>query len=206
MKRIVIGIGTCGSIIVNMLIQSELELGLDYVAINSYSQILEQSLAPTKILITRDFTDSTAEITETLAGADLIIILAGMGGLTGTLGCLMVTEIAKNLGITTIGIVTKPFTCEGSQRMDQAETGINQISSLADLLVALPNDKICTGGSGIFESFQAGDKIITGILTDTLAYIDSKSVVTESVDTDMAGIDWHDLKNNLSLAYPGIVY
>jgi hypothetical protein len=58
----------------------------------------------------------------------------------------------------------------------------------------------------MLDAFQAGDKIITGILTDTLAYIDSKSVVTESVDTDMAGIDWHDLKNNLSLAYPGIVY
>jgi cell division protein FtsZ len=179
MKRVAVGIGTCGSIIVNMLIQSESELELDYVAINSYSQILEQSLAPTKILLTREFTDSIEEITETLAGADLIIILAGMGGLTGTLGSQMVAEIAKSLGIAIIGIVTKPFICEGSQRIDQAESGINQISSLADLLVALPNDKICAGGSGIFESFQAGDKIITGILTDTLEYIDSKSVVTQ---------------------------
>jgi len=86
--------------------------------------------------------ESTEEITEALKGADMVFITAGMGGGTGTGGAPVVAKIARDLGILTIGIVTKPFAFEGKRRMDQAEAGIRALSEYVDSLVVIPNERL----------------------------------------------------------------
>jgi cell division protein FtsZ len=157
-KIIVVGIGGGGGNAVNRMIDSELT-GVEYVVVNTDKQDLAVSNADTKIQIGDKVTgglgaggnpekgqasaeENLQEIESAIKGADIVFITAGMGGGTGTGAAPIVAKISKDLGILTVGIVTKPFSFEGKKRRDNAELGINYLKKYVDSLVIVPNDKL----------------------------------------------------------------
>ncbi len=199
----VIGVGTCGSIIVGNMI-NDLIYGVDFIVANTDSQVLELSQAPTKILLTPNVMDGFAneEIAASVAGSDLVILIAGMGGATGSTASRLFANVSKSLGFTTIGIVTKPFSFEGIKRMARAEDGIFQLGKLIKSLIVLPNDQICTSpGNEIFGAFRSGNVIISCILSRIIEWLPQHSFA----ETDFTGIDWiADAKIELSRCCPVI--
>ena len=154
----VVGVGGGGNNTVKRMIASNVR-GVDFIALNTDLMTLSGTQAPKQIAIGERTTkgkgaganpaigkqaaeESTEEITEALKGADMVFITAGMGGGTGTGAAPVVAKIAKEMGILTIGIVTKPFAFEGKRRMDQAEDGIKVLSEYVDSLVVIPNERL----------------------------------------------------------------
>ncbi len=154
----VIGVGGGGNNAVNRMIAANIR-GVDFVAINTDRQALRKSDAPTQMVIgekiTRGFgaganpeigarsaEESLDEIKQMLHGADMIFVTAGMGGGTGTGAAPIVARVAHDMGILTVGIVTKPFSFEGKRRMEQAERGIKELGQYVDSLVIIPNEKL----------------------------------------------------------------
>jgi len=154
----VIGVGGCGNNVVNRMINSGVT-GVDFVAINTDKQVLSESVAAYKIQIGEKLThgqgagadptigrksaeESRSQITKALENTDMVFITAGMGGGTGTGAAPVVAEAAREMGILTVGVVTKPFWFEGRHRMNQAEAGIDELQSRVDSLVVIPNDRI----------------------------------------------------------------
>ena len=154
----VIGVGGGGNNAVNRMISSNVR-GVDFIAINTDKQALNRSAATSKISIGEKITkghgagsnpavgeksaeESIEEIKEALAGADMVFITTGMGGGTGTGAAPVVAKVAKEMGMLTIGIVTKPFAFEGKKRFTQAEAGIAALSQFVDSLVIIPNERL----------------------------------------------------------------
>ena len=174
----VIGVGGAGNNAVNRMIDAGIK-GVDFIAVNTDRQALQTSKANTKIQIGEKITrglgaganpdigaqsaeESKAEVAEVLRGADMVFVTAGMGGGTGT-GAAPVVAAAKELGILTIGVVTKPFTFEGKKRLSQAERGIESLKGKVDTLVVIPNDKllqIIDRKTSIIEAFKMADDIL----------------------------------------------
>lgn len=154
----VVGVGGGGGNAVNRMVDAGIR-GVEFVAINTDKAALIKSKAGCKIQIGTKTTsgmgaggnpnngraaaeESKDEIAESIRDADMIFITAGMGGGTGTGAAPIVAEIAKSLGILTVGIVTKPFAFEGTRRMTQAEAGIGALSEQVDSLVVIPNERL----------------------------------------------------------------
>ena len=154
----VIGVGGGGGNAVNRMIENDLK-GVEYIVINTDCQVLRLSKAETRIQIGKKLTkglgagaspeigkqaalEDIEEIKRATEGADLVFITAGMGGGTGTGAAPIVAGLAKEMGILTIGVVTKPFTFEGKKRLAQAERGIESLKSKVDTLIVIPNDKL----------------------------------------------------------------
>lgn len=154
----VIGVGGGGNNAVNRMIEHGVR-GVEFIAINTDRQALHSSRAEFKIQIGEKMTkglgaganpdigakaaeENKSDIAEVLKGSDMIFITAGMGGGTGTGAAPVVAEIAKELGILTVGVVTKPFTFEGRKRLTQAEQGIENLKAKVDTLVTIPNDRL----------------------------------------------------------------
>ena len=154
----VVGVGGGGGNAVTSMIDKRLQ-GVDFFAINTDNQALERNKAPNKIQIGKNLTrglgagadpsigqraveEDRDEIARSLAGSDMVFITAGMGGGTGTGGAPIVANIAKSIGALVVGIVTKPFTCEGKKRMTQAESGIDEMKKQVDTLIMIPNQKL----------------------------------------------------------------
>ncbi len=154
----VVGIGGGGGNAVNRMINEGLG-GVDFVAVNTDNQALMMSKAKTRVRIGDKLTrglgaggnpevgkkaaeESQDELYEILRGSDMVFIAAGMGGGTGTGASSVVAQIAKELGALTIGVVTKPFTFEGSRRIQSAEAGIEMLKSQVDTLIVIPNDRL----------------------------------------------------------------
>ena len=154
----VIGAGGCGNNVVNRMINTGVT-GVDFVAINTDKQVLNESVAPYKIQIGEKLTngqgaggkpevgrksaeESRSQISKALENTDMVFITAGMGGGTGTGAAPIVAEIAREMGVLTVGVVTKPFWFEGRHRMQQAEAGIVELQDKVDSLVVIPNDRI----------------------------------------------------------------
>ncbi len=175
----VIGVGGAGNNAVNRMIDTGIK-GVDFIAVNTDRQALQTSKASTKIQIGEKITrglgaganpdigaqsaeESKAEISEVLRGADMVFVTAGMGGGTGTGAAPIVATTAKEMGILTIGVVTKPFTFEGKKRLSQAERGIESLKGKVDTLVVIPNDKllqIIDRKTSIIEAFKMADDIL----------------------------------------------
>ncbi|MEO1438993.1 MAG: cell division protein FtsZ, partial [Chloroflexota bacterium] len=147
----VIGVGGGGGNAVNRMVEEGLG-GVDFVAVNTDNQALMLSRAKTRVRIGDKLTrglgaggnpevgkkaaeESQDELYEVLRGADMVFIAAGMGGGTGTGASAVIAQIAKELGALTIGVVTKPFTFEGSRRTSSAEAGIEMLKSQVDTLI-----------------------------------------------------------------------
>ena len=154
----VIGVGGGGNNVVNRMVRSGMQ-GVEFIAVNTDRQCLNASEATQKLAIGEKLTggkgaganpevgresakESKEQITALLEGADMVFVTAGMGGGTGTGAAPVVAEIAKEKGILTVGVVTKPFNFEGRRRMEQAAQGIEELRQKVDSLVIIPNDRL----------------------------------------------------------------
>ena len=175
----VIGVGGAGNNAVNRMIEAEIK-GVDFIAVNTDKQALQISKAKTKIQIGEKITrglgaganpdigaqaaeETKSEVAEALRGADMVFVTAGMGGGTGTGAAPVVAAAAKEMGILTIGVVTKPFTFEGKKRLSQAERGIESLKGKVDTLVVIPNDKllqIVDRKTSIKDAFKMADDVL----------------------------------------------
>ena len=175
----VIGVGGAGNNAVNRMIEAGIK-NVEFIAINTDRQALNLSKANSKIQIGEKLTrglgaganpdigtqaaeESKAEIAEVLKGADMVFVTAGMGGGTGTGAAPIVAATAKELGILTIGVVTKPFTFEGKKRLAQAERGVASLKGKVDTLVVTPNDKllqVIDRKTSIVEAFRMADDVL----------------------------------------------
>lgn len=175
----VVGVGGGGNNAVNRMIENGVK-GIEFVALNTDRQVLHSSKAEIRLQIGEKLTkglgaganpdigmkaaeESRNEIEEALKGSDMIFITAGMGGGTGTGAAPIVAEIAKELGILTVGVVTKPFMFEGRRRMIHAEGGIEALKSRVDTLVTIPNDRllqVAEKKTTIVEAFRMVDDVL----------------------------------------------
>ena len=175
----VLGVGGGGSNAVNRMIAEGLQ-GVEFVAINTDAQALMLSHAENRVRIGDKLTkglgsggdsaigakaadESSDDLYEVINGADMVFITAGMGGGTGTGGAPIIARIARETGALTIGVVTKPFTFEGSRRRQVAEEGIEQLKEQVDTLIAIPNDRlleIVDRRASIQEAFRVADDVL----------------------------------------------
>ena len=154
----VIGVGGGGNNVVNRMVRTGTK-GVEFIAVNTDKQALAVSSATNKIQIGEKLTNGQGagsdpevgrksaeenrnQITKALEDADMVFITAGMGGGTGTGAAPIVADIAKEMGILTVGVVTKPFRFEGMRRMRQAEAGITELRDRVDSLVIIPNERL----------------------------------------------------------------
>mgnify|MGYP000920152004 CR=1 FL=1 len=175
----VIGVGGGGNNAVNRMIECGVR-GVDFVALNTDRQSLYASRAEVKLQLGEKITkglgaganpeigqkaaeENRNDILESIKGADMIFITAGMGGGTGTGAAPIVAEIAKELGILTVGVVTKPFTFEGKKRLVQAEKGVEDLKNKVDTLVTIPNDRllqIADKKTTMSDAFMMADEVL----------------------------------------------
>jgi len=192
----VIGIGGAGNNAVSRMFD-ELPRSVDLVAINTDVQDLNYTKAKEKIHIGKNLTkglgtgmnpdlgqqaaeENRAEIAEALKGADMVFITAGEGGGTGSGGAPVVAEIARELGILTIAIVTKPFSFEGLQRNRIAQEGIVKLRDRVDTLIAIPNDRIFSiinKDTSLLKAFEAIDEILKNAVSGITDMIISPGIV-----------------------------
>ena len=175
----VVGVGGGGSNAVNRMINENIA-GVEFVAVNTDQQALLGSQAPMRIAIgerttrglgsggdpetgARAAEESLEELRQSLSGSDMVFVTAGMGGGTGTGATPIVARAAREAGALTIGVVTRPFTFEGSQRARSAETGIEQLKEHVDTLIVIPNDRLLETADkrvSLIDSFRMADDIL----------------------------------------------
>ena len=175
----VVGVGGGGSNAVNRMINENI-VGVEFIAVNTDQQALLGSNAPIRIAIgdrttrflfywgytetgARAAEESIEELRQTLQGSDMVFVTAGMGGGTGTGGTPIVARAAREAGALTIGVVTRPFTFEGSQRARSAETGIEALKEHVDTLIVIPNDRLLETADkrvSLLDSFRMADDIL----------------------------------------------
>ena len=175
----VVGVGGGGGNAINSMIEKGLQ-GVEFVAINTDTQALERNGAKHKIQVGKNLTrglgagadpqighraveEDRDEIARTLDGADMVFITAGMGGGTGTGGAPIVANIAKTIGALVVGIVTKPFNCEGKKRLAQAEMGIEDLKKHVDTLIVIPNQKLLSiveKNTSLIEAFNIANEVL----------------------------------------------
>ncbi|MGL4206415.1 MAG: cell division protein FtsZ [Aeromonadaceae bacterium] len=177
----VIGVGGGGGNAVEHMVRESIE-GVHFIAINTDAQALRNSGAETTVQIGNNITkglgaganpeigreaalENRDEIRQMLEGSDMVFIAAGMGGGTGTGAAPVVAEVAKELGILTVAVVTKPFNFEGKKRMSYALQGIEELSKHVDSLITIPNDKLLKvlgKGVSLLEAFKAANDVLLG--------------------------------------------
>lgn len=175
----VIGVGGGGQNAVNRMIEEGIQ-GVEFIAVNTDAQALMLSSAPQRIRIGEKLTrglgsggnpevgqraaeESRDELAELCKGADMIFITAGMGGGTGSGAAPVIAEVARQTGALTIGVVTKPFTFEGSQRRRSAEAASEQLSRNVDTLISIPNDRllqIVDKKASVANAFRMADDVL----------------------------------------------
>ena len=175
----VVGVGGGGGNAVNSMIDKGLQ-GVDFIVVNTDMQALERNKAPNKIQIGKNLTrglgagadptigqrsveEDRDELARALAGSDMVFVTSGMGGGTGTGGAPVVANIAKSQGALVVGIVTRPFNCEGKRRMAQAEAGLEELKKQVDTLIVIPNQKllaIVERNTPLREAFAKADDIL----------------------------------------------
>jgi len=175
----VIGVGGGGNNAINRMIEGGLK-GVEFVSVNTDKQALFLSKANMKIQIGEKLTrglgagsnpeigekaaeESREEIAQAIKGSDMVFVTAGMGGGTGTGAAPVVAAVAREMGILTVGVVTKPFTFEGRKRMVQAEKGVQQLKENVDTLVIIPNDRllqVIQKNTSMVEAFRMADDIL----------------------------------------------
>ena len=204
-KLKVVGVGGGGNNAVNRMIEAGIK-GVEFVCVNTDKQALLRSRAEQKIQLGDKLTggkgaggkseigkkaaeETRNELEQAIKDADMVFVTAGMGGGTGTGAAPIVAGIAKELGILTVGIVTKPFAFEGKKRMAQAMAGIEELRKNVDTLIVIPNDRlldISNAKTSLMDAFKTADEIlrqgvqgIADLITDTgLINVDFADVTT----------------------------
>ena len=177
----VIGVGGGGGNAVEHMVEQCLD-GVDFICANTDAQALKNSSARTTIQIGTNITkglgaganpeigreaalEDRERIQEMLEGSDMIFITAGMGGGTGTGGAPIVAQVAKEMGILTVAVVTRPFSFEGKKRSDIAADGIDELKSYVDSLITIPNEKLLSvlgKNVSLLDAFKAGNDVLLG--------------------------------------------
>lgn len=211
----VIGIGGGGGNAVARMAR-DFTRGVDFIAINTDHQDLDECEVKTKLYIGKSLTrglgtgmnpelgkqaaeENRAEISEAVKGADLVFLAAGLGGGTGTGATPVVAEAAKQAGALTIAVVTKPFTFEGSQRQRLAEEGLMKLKDKVDAIIIVPNDRIFTvisKDTPIIKAFEAIDEILRNALRGLVEIIAMPGIIN---------VDFADVKNIMQDAGIAIV-
>jgi cell division protein FtsZ len=175
----VIGLGGGGGNAVSRMISAQFT-GVDFIVANTDMQALRASPAPVKVQLGSKLTqglgagsnpevgrnaalEDPETITRLLEGADMVFITAGLGGGTGTGSAPVVASLAKDLGILTVAVVTKPFTFEGKRRLVQAEAGMDALRNVVDTLIAIPNQRLLSvvdRGTPLLEAFKVADTVL----------------------------------------------
>ncbi|MCR5179107.1 MAG: cell division protein FtsZ [Lachnospiraceae bacterium] len=214
-RIIVIGVGGAGNNAVNRMVDEQIS-GVEFIGINTDKQALQLCKAPKLLQIGEKLTkglgagaepsvgqkaaeESAEEISAAIKGADMVFVTCGMGGGTGTGAAPVVSKIAKDMGVLTVGVVTKPFTFEGRTRKTNAEMGIENIRNAVDTLIVIPNDKllqIVDRRSSIQDALKKADEVlqqavqgITDLINDTaIINLDFADVQTTMKDKGIAHI------------------
>ncbi|PTX04015.1 cell division protein FtsZ [Pararhodobacter aggregans] len=200
----VFGVGGAGGNAVNNMIDQNLE-GVDFVVANTDAQALQQSKAPTRIQLGVQATEGLGagarpevganaaaetleEIMDHLSGAHMCFITAGMGGGTGTGAAPIIAQAAREMGILTVGVVTKPFAFEGGKRMRQAESGVEELQKVVDTLIIIPNQnlfRLANERTTFTEAFALADDVL---------YQGVKGVTDLMVRPGMINLDFADVR------------
>ncbi|MDH4166483.1 MAG: cell division protein FtsZ, partial [Gammaproteobacteria bacterium] len=209
----VVGVGGGGGNAVTHMVNSGIE-GVDFLCINTDSQALKHSKVKTSLQIGSNITkglgagadpevgrqaamEDRDRIVELIEGSDMIFITAGMGGGTGTGAAPIVAQVAKELGILTVAVVTKPFEMEGSKRTSLAEQGISELHKYVDSLITIPNQKLLTvlgGDMTLLDAFKTANQVLQGavqgiaelITRPGMINVDFADVRTVMAETGMA--------------------
>lgn len=175
----VVGVGGAGGNAINRMIEDQL-CGVDFIAVNTDLQALDQNLAPTQLQVGKNLTrglgsggipevgrkaveENRDAVHDALSESDMVFITCGMGGGTGTGAAPVVAEIARDVGALTVGIVTTPFQFEGAKRMEKAEQGIRALKENLDTLIVVPNQKLISlvpKNTPLQEAFRIADEIL----------------------------------------------
>ena len=200
----VFGVGGAGGNAVNNMIEKSLE-GADFVVANTDAQALQQNTAPNKIQIGIKVTEglgagaraevgaaaaeeSIEQIVDRLAGSHMCFITAGMGGGTGTGAAPIIAQAARELGVLTVGVVTKPFQFEGAKRMRQAEAGVEELQKVVDTLIIIPNQnlfRLANERTTFAEAFSLADDVL---------YQGVKGVTDLMVRPGLINLDFADVR------------
>ncbi len=213
----VIGLGGGGSNAVNRMIASRFT-GVTFIVANTDAQALHTSPAPLKIQLgakltgglgagsdpeigRRAATEDREMLQQTMGGADMVFITAGMGGGTGTGAAPVVAQLAKQAGALTVAVVTKPFAFEGSRRNRQAEAGIQELRGIVDTLITIPNQRLLTvveKGTSLQEAFRVADSV----LQQAVQGISDLILVPGLINLDFA--DVRTIMSGMGLALMGV--
>lgn len=205
----VIGVGGGGGNAVNTMISSSIHK-VDFIVANTDAQALRTSKAPVKLQIGRELTkglgagskpevgtaaalENKGQLAEAIKGADLVFIAAGMGGGTGTGAAPVIAQAARETGVLTVGVVTKPFTYEGKARSILADQGIADLKKHVDSLIIIPNDRLISLASknmSLFDAFKPADDVLRQAVQGISELITS---------TGLMNLDFADVKTVMSV-------
>lgn len=192
----VIGVGGGGGNAVNHMVENSIE-GVDFICANTDAQALKRVAAKTVLQLGNEITkglgaganpevgrqaamEDRDRIAELLQGADMVFITAGMGGGTGTGGAPVVAQVAKELGILTVAVVTRPFPFEGPKRQRAAEEGMKELSEHVDSLITIPNEKLLTvlgKNASLLTAFSAANDVLLGAVQGIAELITSPGII-----------------------------
>ena len=218
-KIIVVGVGGAGNNAVNRMIDEQIS-GVEFIGVNSDVQALQRCKAPKLLQIGQKLTrglgaganpevgkkaaeESSEEITAALKGADMVFVTCGMGGGTGTGAAPVVAKLAKDQGILTVGVVTKPFSFEAKARMSKATSGIENLKPNVDTLIVIPNDKlleIMDRRTTLPDALKKADEVLQQAVQGITDLINVPSVI----NLDFA--DVQTVMRGKGLAHVGIGY
>ncbi len=204
----VIGVGGGGGNAVHHMISNQVE-GVEFICANTDAQALDNLKAKTILQMGSNITkglgaganpdvgrqaalEDRDEIAEILSGADMVFITAGMGGGTGTGAAPIVAEVAREMGILTVAIVTRPFPFEGKKRSSIAEQGIQELSESVDSLITIPNEKLLDvlgKEASLLEAFKAANDVLLGAV---------KGIADLIMHPGMINVDFSDVKTVMS--------
>lgn len=204
----VVGVGGGGGNAVRHMLASEVD-GVDFICANTDAQALKELDARSVIQLGNNITkglgaganpeigrqaaiEDRERIAESLKGADMVFITAGMGGGTGTGGAPVVAEVARDLGILTVAVVTKPFPFEGGKRMKIADAGLSELAEHVDSLITIPNEKLLSvlgKNTSLLDAFSAANDVLLGAV---------QGIADLIIRPGMINVDFADVKTVMS--------
>jgi cell division protein FtsZ len=199
----VVGVGGGGGNAINTMIEAGID-GVDFIVANTDCQVLEANQATIKIHLGKNLTkglgaganpeigraaamEDAGRVAECLAGSDMVFVTAGMGGGTGTGAAPIIAQVARDLGALTVGVVTKPFVFEGSQRRNKATGGIAELAKCVDALIVIPNDRLITL-AGMKMTLKDAFAMVDNVLLNAVRGISDLVMVPGLINVDFADV------------------
>jgi cell division protein FtsZ len=199
----VVGVGGGGGNAINTMIEAGID-GVDFIVANTDCQVLEANQATIKIHLGKNLTkglgaganpeigraaamEDAGRVAECLAGSDMVFVTAGMGGGTGTGAAPVIAQVARDLGALTVGVVTKPFVFEGSQRRSKAAGGIAELAKCVDALIVIPNDRLITL-AGMKMTLKDAFAMVDNVLLNAVRGISDLVMVPGLINVDFADV------------------